>query len=63
MASGKGNVIAVANMTMAFTTDGARMSLVYKSKASDWPSELAHIISTALKNKYQPQDKRYYDQS
>jgi hypothetical protein len=51
----KPNAIAVVNMTMAFITGGT-MALVYKSKMSDWPSGLAHLISTALKNKYQPHD-------
>jgi hypothetical protein len=54
-AAKKRNAIAVANMTMAFTTDGM-MAIVYKSKTSVWPSGLAHLIADALKAKYQPQD-------
>ena len=55
LAAKKRNAIAVANLTMAFTTDGT-MALVYKAKTNAWPSGLAHLIATALKNKYQPQD-------
>jgi hypothetical protein len=54
-AAKKRNAIAVANMTMAFTTDST-MALVYKSKTSAWPSRLSHLIADALKAKYQPQD-------
>jgi hypothetical protein len=39
----KRNVITVAKLTMAFTTDGT-MALVYKSKTSTWPSGVAHLI-------------------
>ena len=49
------NAIAVANMTMAFTTDGT-MALVYKSKTMAWPNGLAYKITDALKQKYQPED-------
>jgi hypothetical protein len=47
--------MAVANMMMAFTTDGT-MALVYKSKMSAWPSALVHLIADALKANYRPQD-------
>jgi hypothetical protein len=50
------NVIpTMANMTMAFTTDGT-MALVYKAMDVDWPSGLAHKVVKELKSKYQPQD-------
>jgi hypothetical protein len=45
----KRNAIAVANLTMAFTTD-ATMALVYEAlNDDDWPGGLAHIIVDALK--------------
>ena len=52
----KRNAIAMANLTMAFTTD-ATMALVYESlNDEDWPGGLAHKVIDALKKKYQPQD-------
>jgi hypothetical protein len=51
----KRNAIAMANMTMAFTTDGT-MALVYKAMDVDWPSGLAHKVAKELNSKYQPQD-------
>jgi hypothetical protein len=50
-AAKKHNGIAMANLTMAFTTDGT-MALVYKAKTGAWPSGLAHLVSLALKKKY-----------
>ena len=49
------NAIAMANLTMAFTSE-ATMGLVYKAKTNDWPSGLAHLVVAALFKKYQPQD-------
>ena len=49
------NALAVANLTMAFTTE-ATICLVYESVTEEWPSGLAHRIVDALFKKYQPQD-------
>jgi hypothetical protein len=54
-AAKKRNAIAVANLTMSFTTDRT-MAIIYKSKSTSWPNGLAHEITVALKNNYQPQD-------
>ena len=51
----KRNAVAVANLTMAFTTDKA-MSIVYDSATTSWPSGLAWKIIKAMKKKYQPED-------
>lgn len=48
------NAIAMANLTMAFTSEAA-MSLVYKAQSTDWPGGLAHLVVAALLEKYQPQ--------
>jgi hypothetical protein len=55
LAAKKRNAIVVANLTMAFTTDGA-MALLYKSKTAACPNRFALLIADALKHKYQPQD-------
>jgi hypothetical protein len=49
------NALAMANLTMAFTSN-TLMGLVWKAMTSDWPSGLAHLIVSALFKKYQPQD-------
>ena len=54
-AAKKRNAIAVANLTMAFTTE-ATMCLVYETVSSEWPSGLAHKVVSELFKKYQPQD-------
>lgn len=54
-AAKKRNAIAVAQLTMAFTSNGT-MALVYEAVTDEWPSGLAHRIVAALKQKYQPQD-------
>jgi hypothetical protein len=54
-AAKKRNAVAMANLTMAFETDGV-MALVYESVTSAWRSGLAHLIVTALFKKYQPKD-------
>jgi len=51
----KRNAIAVANLSMAFTTEGT-MGIIYKSMTSEWPSGLAHLVVASLMKKYRPQD-------
>jgi hypothetical protein len=51
----KRNVIAIANLTMSFTTDGI-MSLTHEAKDDEWPCGLTHKVALALEDKYQPQD-------
>ena len=47
----KRNAVAVANLTMAFTTEEA-ISIVYDSATTSWPSGLAWKIIKAMKKKY-----------
>jgi hypothetical protein len=54
-AAKKRNAIAMANMTMAFTSEGT-IALVYEAMNDDWPGGLAHKVVSMLKKKYQPQD-------
>lgn len=54
-AARKRNAIAVANLTMAFTTDST-MSMVYKAQTDDWPSGKAHEIVEILMKKFKPAD-------
>ena len=54
-AAKKRNAIAMANMTMAFTSEGT-IALVYEAMTDDWPGGLAHKVVAMLKKKYQPQD-------
>ena len=54
-AAKKRNEIAMANFTMAFTTEGT-ISLVYKAETADWPDGLAHLIVSAMLQRYMPQD-------
>ena len=54
-AAKKRNALAMANLTMAFTSEST-MGLVYKAMSTDWPSGLAHLVVAALFKKYQPQD-------
>ena len=49
------NAVAMATMTMAFSTEGS-MGLVYKAITVEWPGGLAHIVVASLFKKYQPQD-------
>jgi hypothetical protein len=51
----KRNAIAMANLTMAFTSE-ATMGLVFKAKTTEWPSGLAHLVVSGLNKKYNPQD-------
>jgi hypothetical protein len=46
VAAMKRNVIAMANMTMAFTTDGT-MVLLYKAMYVYWPSGLSQMLTMA----------------
>ena len=47
----KRNEIAVANMTMAFTSE-ATIYIVYKAMTNDWPGGLVHQVVSALFKKY-----------
>ncbi len=51
----KRNKIAMANFTMAFTSEG-NISLIYKAETTNWPDGLASLVTDALKAKYMPQD-------
>jgi hypothetical protein len=52
----KRNVIVMANMTMAFSTDGIMAPLVYEAMDEDWPCGLVHKVVRELKMKHQPWD-------
>ena len=49
------NAVAMANFTMAFTTDGL-MQMVFSSMSADWPEGRACDVVTNLFRKYKPQD-------
>jgi hypothetical protein len=49
------NSIAMACLTMAFTTDAA-MSVVFKAKTTEWPGGLAWMVMDLMRKKYRPQD-------
>jgi hypothetical protein len=50
------NSIAIACLTMAFTTD-AVMSVVLKAKTTEWPGGLAWMVmSDLMRKKYSSQD-------
>ena len=55
LAAKKRNEVAMANFTMAFTTEGV-MGLVYKASTTDWPSGLATVVVQGLLKKYRPLD-------
>ena len=55
IAAKKRNAVAVASLTMAFTTQ-ALMKHVNKACDDDWPSGLAHKIVKSLFAKYRPKD-------
>jgi hypothetical protein len=55
IAAKKRNSVAMANLSMAFTSEGT-MGLVYKAMTTAWPNGLAHLVVRALFEKYQPQD-------
>jgi hypothetical protein len=54
-AAKKRNAIAIASLSMAFTTE-AMMRLIYKSKSTDWPGGLAHQVVKSLFKKFRPID-------
>jgi hypothetical protein len=49
------NQIALANLTMAFTTE-ALMGMIYKARTADWPNGLAWMVMKALHRKSFPKD-------
>ena len=49
------NNMAMANFTMAFTTEGC-MGMIYKAIMPQWPSGLAYMVVKALNQKYKPTD-------
>ena len=55
-AAKKRNALAMANMTMAFTSEGL-MALVYQSQDSEWPGGLVHKVVALLLKKYMPKDR------
>ena len=55
IAAKKRNAIAMANLTMAFSSE-ATMGLAYKAITTDWPGGLAHLVVKSLMDKYQPKD-------
>lgn len=50
------NALAMANLTMAFETEGL-LGIVYKSTSSRWPAGLAHEVVAQLQKKYSPDDR------
>ncbi len=56
LAAKKRNEVAMANFTMAFTTEGVMVLLVYKASTTDWPSGLATVVVQGLLNKYRSLD-------
>eukprot|EP00567_Pseudictyota_dubia_P000197 CAMPEP_0197464978 /NCGR_PEP_ID=MMETSP1175-20131217/64306_1 /TAXON_ID=1003142 /ORGANISM="Triceratium dubium, Strain CCMP147" /LENGTH=131 /DNA_ID=CAMNT_0043000981 /DNA_START=172 /DNA_END=567 /DNA_ORIENTATION=+ len=54
-AAKKRNAIAMANLTLAFTTESA-MNWVYKAMTSAWPTGLAHRVIKAMNDKFKPTD-------
>jgi hypothetical protein len=55
-AARKRNNIAMANFTMAFTSE-ALMGLVYKAQTTEWPGGKASRVVKALMAKYMPKDR------
>ena len=49
------NAIAIANLTMAFTSESL-IGMVYQAKKSKWPGGLAYMVVDSLFKKYVPQD-------
>jgi hypothetical protein len=47
------NAIAMANLTMAFTSEST-MGLIYKAQTEEWPGGLEHLVVKALRAKYMP---------
>ena len=55
-AARKRNAVAMANLTMAFESEVA-MTCVYEAMTEDWPSGLAHKVTSRLIKKYAPKDR------
>ena len=51
----RANKIALANLTMAFTTE-ALMGLIYKARTNDWPNGLAWMVMKEVHKKNFPKD-------
>jgi hypothetical protein len=51
----KRNNVAIANFTMAFTTESS-IQLLFKSQTAEWPGGLAHLVVKELMAVYMPQD-------
>jgi hypothetical protein len=49
------NAVAMANLTMAFTSE-ATINLVHKAMTAEWPTGLAHLAVAAMFKKHRPQD-------
>jgi hypothetical protein len=49
------NAVAMANLSMAFTSDGL-LGLIFKAATVEWPNGLAHLVIKGLFRKFQPQD-------
>jgi hypothetical protein len=49
----RSNQIALANLTMAFTTE-ALMEMIYKARTTDWPNGLPWMVMKQLHTKYFP---------
>lgn len=55
-AARKRNNIAMANFTMAFTSE-ALMGLVFKAQSVEWPAGKASRVVKGLMSKYMPKDR------
>ena len=51
----KRNTVAMANLTMALTTNNA-LSIVYKSMNDEWPGGLAYKVIEDMLERFQPHD-------
>jgi hypothetical protein len=49
------NAVAMANLSMAFTSDGLK-ELIFKAVTVEWPNGRAHLVIKGLFRKCQPQD-------
>ena len=50
------NGVAMANLSMAFTSEGTMGLVQYKAMTPEWPGGLAYLVMEALNKKYRPQD-------
>ena len=48
------NAIAIANLTIAFTSE-LLIGMVYQERTTNWPSGMPHTLVDASFNKYIPQ--------